>query len=305
MWLASSTSASSITTGNTTTAAPVHHQQLVQLYGSAVRAFWPSVPYDLLAALDNPTSHGAPSSPAQAPIAQQPMGAHTHNTSTVANADACTKAGAAAAALPHDMLPAAVLPFLVRAYALHCALARQQPDPQLMESYAGVPYNPAVQPPTDAPATSEANGPAAALAARLAAALGLPPPHVALLEPLKLSRRRADEAAGVPVRHGDTGSGGAGGQPDQQQEEQVQVSRRVVEHVLCRWSGPHAEVWLTLAAQAAERATSARVGATASEAASVSGATGSGAGPAWRLPLLPPPSLIPLPRIFQVSGSVP
>ncbi len=201
-----------------------------------------------------------------------------------------------------DMLPAAVLPFLVRAYALHCALARQQPDPQLMESYASLPYSPAVQPPADAPATREAKSPAAALAARLAAALGLPPPHVALLEPLRLSCQRAAEAAGVPVRHGATGAGGAVGHG--QQQEQLQLQRRVLEHVLCRWSGPHAEVWLTLAAQAAERAASAKVVAEAA-VAEAAGVRGSGPGPAWRLPLLPPPSLIPLPRVFQVSASAP
>lgn len=231
------------------------------------------------------------------------MGAYTHNTntSTGPSADACNEDGAAAAALPHDMLPAAVLPFLVRAYALQCALARQQPDPQLMEAYASLPYSHVVQPSTDAPATRDANSPAAALAGRLAAVLSLPPPHMALLEPLRLSRRRAAEAAGMPVRHGDTGAGGAGGQPGQQQEDmhvqqlQLQLQRRVLEHVLCRWSGPHAEVWVSMAAQAAERAA----------LAGASGAAGPMSEPAWRLPVLPPPSLIPLPRVFQVGSGVP
>ncbi|GFR39992.1 hypothetical protein Agub_g526, partial [Astrephomene gubernaculifera] len=105
-------------------------------------------------------------------------------------------------------LSAALLPFLVRMYALDCALARQQPDPRVAAEYSALPLPLPPQPQqVSGPEVHHAAAAAAALAGRLAGGLGLQQVSAALREPLGLAHRRAAEGADAAAAAGGAGDG--------------------------------------------------------------------------------------------------
>ncbi|GIL45679.1 hypothetical protein Vafri_2876, partial [Volvox africanus] len=191
-----------------------------------------------------------------------------------------------------------------------------------------------VETPGEAAAPEEADlraaASAAALVGHLVAALGLSDVVDALREPLLLSRRRASEVVAAAARYtaeaDDKGAAspsasGSGELPPQQQQQQQQqqshhtppsdLQDALLARVLARWCGARV---LAVMVDPAAKAQNGQTGA--GPADPVGGATAAAATPAaagaadvvalparpqltWYRGLPPPPSLIPLPYLFQ------
>lgn len=222
-----------------------------------------------------------------------------------------------------------LLPFLVRTYALHCLLAGQQPDAALMCAYArlrlavgtggtaileaGTAGAAAWAGPHDGAGGAGAR-PCAELVAALSAALGLPAVADALAMPLHMARARPPEEAGAAPAGGCSSAATAAAASAAAHTAGCQSTPYAV---LSRWCGVRALAW---GAAAAEQAPARRAAATPASVPPAPAARGPPSRPGvdeWRRdgaelaaacsPLvarLPgPPSLIPLPRLFQVRLS--